>query len=129
MAIIGSHKRMIVYKKTEFKCACCGSTSNLTCDHFLPKWIRIVDNDIRNLIPMCYDCNHDKADSLIYLHSLKYLPDCYVRDLLQYYAINRKFIRYYVEHFSYRAENFDVDDAIRVLNSYDATLLSRGVQL
>ena len=112
---------MIVYKKSDFRCCICGRKSDLTCDHFIPKWTRIVDNDVDNLIPICGKCNEDKGLNFIELSKLKYLPSLYVEVLMRYYRKNAIFLKKYVREFgSYRTNGkLDVERALLVLKSYD----------
>lgn len=57
-----SRRRREVWKKTNGKCAHCGkmaSSHMQTIDHFIPK-SRGGSYDMRNLVPLCKDCNRDR---------------------------------------------------------------------
>lgn len=131
MALIGTHKRMIVYKKCDFRCCVCGTKVNLTCDHFIPQWTRIVGNDIENLLPMCSTCNFNKGLQFMELAQLKYLPTLYVEELMRYYRNISKYLYKYVRDFAYYRTNgeVDVDKAILILNSYDVYIKEHEKEL
>ena len=114
----------MVYKRTEFCCSICGSKNNLTCDHFIPKWTRIVGNDADNLIPICKECNEAKGLQFLELAKLKYLPRLWVELLMRFYSKNRMYLRKYVRDFGYYRTNgmLDVEHAMLVLDSYDSFL-------
>ena len=96
---------MNVYRKTDFKCAICGSTKDLTCDHFIPKWTRIVGDEYENLIPMCDKCNEEKGVNFIELGKLKYLPKVFIDMLMRYYKPLNKYLKKYVKQYgAYRTE-------------------------
>lgn len=120
MATIGVHKRMIVYKKADFKCCVCGSSDNLTCDHFIPQWTRIVSNDTPNLLPMCEACNSAKGLQFMELAKLKYLPELYVQELMRYYRNISKYLYKYVRDFAHYRTNgeVDVEASLQILDSY-----------
>lgn len=120
-SIIPVHRRMNVYRKTDFKCAICGSTKDLTCDHFIPKWTRIVGDEYENLIPMCDKCNEEKGVNFIELGKLKYLPKVFIDMLMRYYKPLNKYLKKYVKQYgAYRTEGkLDVEQAMLILNSYD----------
>lgn len=121
MAVIGTHKRMIVYRKSDFRCCVCGTKDGLTCDHFIPQWTRIVGNDTANLLPMCEECNGKKGLQFMELSHLRYLPEVYVQELMRYYMGISKYLYKYVRDFGvYRTNGeIDVDTSVQVLKSYD----------
>lgn len=121
MAIIGSHKRMLVYKKTDFKCAICGSTHTLDAVPFIPTWTRLPATEVSQLIPLCDECVKEVGINFIELGKLRYLPELYIEQLMNEYKHNSKYLRKYVHTYgSYRTgRKLDVDKALAVLGSYD----------
>lgn len=121
MAVIGTHKRMIVYRKCDFSCCVCGSKYDLTCDHFIPQWTRIVGNDTDNLLPMCDECNGKKGLQFMELSHLRYLPEAHLQALMRYYRNISKYLYKYIRDFGkYRTNGeVDIDKSIQVLQSYD----------
>ena len=119
--IIGSHKRMMTYKKTGFKCAICGSTHELECVCFIPEWTRIVSDDYENLIPLCFKCYLERGYNFIELGKLKFLPDTYIQMLMRYYSDIAMYLYKYVRMYgSYRTRGkLDIDRAKLILQSYD----------
>ena len=63
-------KKARVKKRDKNKCLRCGSRSNLTVDHIVPKSKGGSSND-RNMQCLCYDCNHDKANTTINYKKIK----------------------------------------------------------
>lgn len=120
--IVGSHKRMLVYKKTNFKCSCCGSSKDLMCACFIPEWTRIVDDSIDNLIPLCLDCYLNRKCDFIELGHLRYLPKLYIQQLVRYYKSISKYLYKYVRMYGYyrTSGKIDVDKNILILSSYDS---------
>ncbi len=55
------------------KCLACGSLENLTRDHVIPK-SRGGENNIFNLAPLCYDCNHRKDDRIVDYRPVDWKP-------------------------------------------------------
>lgn len=56
-----------VWLKTDGVCACCGKPmplSRRTIDHFIPK-SKGGSDDMRNLVPLCKNCNKQKAYHLV----------------------------------------------------------------
>ena len=121
MAIIGSHKRMLVYKKTDFKCAICGSTHDLDAAPFIPTWTRLPATEVSQLIPLCDSCIKEIGINFIELGKLRYLPELYIEQLMNEYEHNKKYLYKYVRTYgSYRTgRRLDVGKAIAVLGSYD----------
>ena len=58
----------LVWQKTNGVCAHCGrqaSSKSRTVDHYIPRsWGS--GYDIRNLLPLCYECNQSKDNSKVY---------------------------------------------------------------
>lgn len=129
--VIGSHKRMLVYKKTNFRCSICGSKKNLVCCGFIPSWTRIVGDDIENLIPLCSDCMEKRRYDFIELGKLEYLPDFYIEQLMRYYREQAKYLHKYVTLYgSIRTNNLlDVDKALAILESYNIYIESHQSNL
>lgn len=127
--VIGSHKRMMVYKKTDFKCSKCGSTKNLTCICFIPEWTRLVDDDVANMIPMCDDCRIARGLNFIELGDLKYLPTLFIEQLMEYYKTMDKYLHKYVRNYGkYRTRGrIDVERSLQILNSYDEYIKDNNV--
>lgn len=128
--LISPHQRMIVYKKSKMRCSMCGTKDNLTCDHFIPKWTRIVGSNTKNLIPLCYDCNNNvKGNTFVELNTLTYLDNYYITELMLFYKDIRLYLKKYIRDFGkYRTNNsLDVDRALLVLKSYDAYLDKHGL--
>lgn len=50
--------------KSGGRCAICGSTNNITMDHFIPLSLG-GKNELENIIPLCENCNRYKGDMLI----------------------------------------------------------------
>lgn len=123
--VIGSHKRWIVYNKTDFKCSICGSKKDLECTCFIPEWTRIGD-DVDNIIPLCSNCLIKRGVHLIELGKLKYLPRLHVEVLMRFYHANRKYLYKYIRLFGYSRTRglLDVDNSINTLSSYDLWLES-----
>ena len=119
--VIGSHKRRIVYKKTDFRCSICGSKENLVCCGFIPTWTRIVGTDTENIIPLCDSCFQKRGCDFIELGKLKFLPDVYIEQIMRYYNGLAKYLkRYVVLYGAIRTRNIlDVDKALVVLESYN----------
>ena len=56
-------RRRAIWKKTKGLCAHCGrktGSTNQTIDHFIPK-AKGGTYDYRNLMPLCKNCNHERA--------------------------------------------------------------------
>lgn len=121
-ATIGIQKRINVLNKTRRRCSICGTKENLTCDHFIPKWTRCVNNDFEDLIPMCESCNQEKDYNFIEISKLKYLPDVYIEMLMRYYDENRGYLKKYVRKFGkFRTGGLlDVEKALLIMSSYDS---------
>lgn len=119
--VIGSHKRMIVYRKTDFKCAKCGSTENLTCVCFIPEWTRLSNDDTANLIPMCDTCRINRGLNFIELGELVHLPKLFIEQLMEYYKTMDKYLYKYVRDYGrYRTRGLiDIDRTMQILSSYD----------
>lgn len=119
--LIPVHRRIMVYRKTDYRCAICGKGKDLTCDHFIPKWTRIVGDEYENLIPLCEDCNSEKAMNFIELNRLEYLPTLFIDMLMRYYSDIAKYLKKYVRDYgSYRTNSeLDVEHALLILGSYD----------
>lgn len=126
---ISLNKRSKVYRKAAGRCAMCGSTEDLTCDHFIPYWTRIVSGDERNLIPLCENCNHNKDYDFVYLNSLLYLDNYQKRRLMLFYKEIRLYLRKYVKEFGKLRTNnlLDIDKTMMILKSYDAYLESKDL--
>lgn len=83
--------------KTNGRCAMCGKKIKLgdpdfTVDHFIP-----IDlggsNDIKNLIPLCYDCNQEKGNKILSARSIiKYMKPKYKEQLI---ALQDRYSREY----------------------------------
>jgi 5-methylcytosine-specific restriction endonuclease McrA len=58
---ISRSKRLYVYHLDQFKCISCGSRSNLTIDHLIPRSKGGSDH-VTNLVTRCKPCNIAKAD-------------------------------------------------------------------
>lgn len=59
--------KKIVLTKTDGVCARCGraiAIENVTIDHFIPKY-RGGQDDERNLLPLCKNCNKQKGSRLV----------------------------------------------------------------
>lgn len=127
--VIGSHKRMIVYKKTDFRCAKCGSSANLTCTCFIPEWTRIVGDNTDNIIPLCDKCRLKKGMNFMELGELVYLPKLYIDLLMRYYMTIDKYLHKYVREFGkYRTNGrVDVTYALQVLSSYDGYIKDNDI--
>ena len=63
--------RLDVWKKTNRACAHCGkkvARKNWTIDHYIPRKY-FGGNDIRNLMPLCEECNIKKDDTIVHPRS------------------------------------------------------------
>lgn len=58
---LGPQKRLQVFRRDNYKCIKCGSTSNLTADHILPR-SKGGTNDLNNLRTLCDTCNSEKGN-------------------------------------------------------------------
>lgn len=56
-------RRKVVYERDGHKCVQCGTTSDLTLDHIVPK-SKGGSSEVDNLQTMCAPCNHAKADAI-----------------------------------------------------------------
>ena len=82
-----TNRLKVVWKKTNGVCAHCGkaaSGTNRTIDHFIPR-SKGGTFDMRNLIPLCKDCNKAKSnykvDPLIYY---SHISECVLDMCLRY---------------------------------------------
>lgn len=127
--VIGSHKRMIVYKKTDFRCAKCGSPKNLTCTCFIPEWTRLVDSNTDNIIPLCDECRLKRGFNFIELGELVYLPRLFIDQLMMYYRTMDKYLRKYVSLYGkYRTNGkINVENTLQILSSYDEYIKRNNV--
>ena len=127
--VIGSHKRMMVYRKTDFKCSVCGNARDLTCVCFIPEWVRLVDDDVANMIPMCDECRINRGVNFIELGDLKYLPKLFIEQLMEYYKTMNKYLHKYVRDYGrYRTRGkLDVDRNMQILGSYDEYIKDNNV--
>ena len=88
--ITKSSRRKAVWKKTDGICAHCGNRIygelNQTIDHFIPKSAG-GGFDIRNLVPLCKDCNNKRHDKIVDPVSYyRYAPDWVIADCYRYQA-------------------------------------------
>ena len=79
-----------ILKKTNGVCAHCGRKLtigvNFTKEHFIPL-NKGGTNAFKNLLPLCEDCNKNKANYIIHPYDYyNYLEDQYMDELLQEYA-------------------------------------------
>lgn len=127
--VIGSHKRMIVYKKTDFKCAKCGNPKNLTCVCFIPEWTRLVDDDVANIIPMCDECRINRGHNFIELGELRFLPKLFIEQLMTYYKTMDKYLhKYVIKYGQYRTRGeLDVVRTLQILGSYDEYIRDNNI--
>lgn len=58
------NERKLVFSRDGHKCVKCGSKSNLTIDHVIPKSKGGRDS-VTNYQTMCFKCNQEKAASII----------------------------------------------------------------
>lgn len=76
-----------VWLKSNGICAHCGKTvtgEKKTIDHVIPQFYDGGD-DIRNLMPLCYKCNQDRASGAIVPQTYyKYANDLAIQELLDY---------------------------------------------
>lgn len=76
-----------VWMKSNGICAHCGKTVSgelKTIDHVIPQ-IYDGGDDIRNLMPLCYKCNQDRASgSIVPQTYYKYVTDRAIKELLTY---------------------------------------------
>ena len=76
-----------LWEKTGGLCAHCGrpaSSRTRTVDHFIPR-SKGGGYDIRNLMPLCQDCNKARGTKWINPYSFyKYAPDSLCRKCLDY---------------------------------------------
>lgn len=56
--------RQNIFRRDDYKCVYCRSSSNLTLDHVLPK-SKGGPNTWKNLVTCCGECNVKKGDSLV----------------------------------------------------------------
>lgn len=131
MIVIGSHKRMLVYKKTDFRCAICGFRHQLDCSPFIPTWTRIPSTEVKQLIPLCTHCQQEVDINFIELGKLRYLPELYVEELMREYESYNKYLRKYTKSYgAYRTgKKLDVAKALITLDSYDQYLENNKSEL
>ena len=131
MVMIGSHKRMLVYKKTDFRCSICGSRKHLDCSPFIPTWTRIQSTNVQQLIPLCEKCQSVIGVDYIELGQLKYLPELYIEELMREYKTLNKYLRKYTKSYGeYRTgKRLNVDRAMLTLDSYDEYLTNNKNEL
>lgn len=55
-------KRILIYKRDNFRCVWCGSSSRLELDHILP-WSAGGSNSYDNLRTLCHDCNSYRSNT------------------------------------------------------------------
>lgn len=95
-----------ILSKTGQKCAHCGKPifvmnvgeNKMTVDHFIPLY-KGGTNRMINLVPLCYDCNEEKADKIV--NPKEYLPFIkkqYLDEIAGYYDS-------YIHSFHYFTEN------------------------
>lgn len=60
---ISKNKRKQVYERDNYSCQICGSTQDLTIDHFIPL-SKGGTNDKENLWTLCNKCNNEKGDQI-----------------------------------------------------------------
>ena len=82
-----AYRRILVWKKTGGRCAHCGkkaSSKNQTIDHFIPK-SEFGTYDLRNLMPLCYACNHDRGSRVIDPYKYySFAPKSIINDCVAY---------------------------------------------
>lgn len=124
--VIGSHKRMIVYNKTDKRCSTCGSDKDLTCVCFIPEWTRIVSADTDNIIPMCDSCRIKRGRNFLEIGELRFLPEIYIQQLLRYYRSISMYLYKYVRLYgNYRVGNdVDIEKTLLIMSSYDQMISS-----
>lgn len=80
-------RKKLVWQKSSGICAHCGKTVSgelKTIDHVIPQ-IYDGGDDIRNLMPLCYKCNQDRASGNIVPQTYyKYATDRAISELLSY---------------------------------------------
>lgn len=80
-------RKIQVWTKSNGVCAHCGKTvpgEKKTIDHVIPQFYDGGD-DIRNLMPLCYKCNQDRASGNIVPQTYyKYANDLAIQELLTY---------------------------------------------
>lgn len=84
-----SDRRRIVWQKAGGKCAHCGkpvAASSQTIDHCIPQAFG-GGNDLRNLMPLCSDCNRRRSSNTIEPATFYEYADRRALDDLMNYAI------------------------------------------
>lgn len=97
-----TEEREMLLRKSNNRCSHCGkmlTLETLTCDHVIPI-SKGSDNDYKNMVALCEECNRKKADSII-VDSLgfyyKYLNQNYLEQTMKYadeYIKNKDWITY-----------------------------------
>ncbi len=113
-----------VFSKTGYRCSLCGTYDNLKVTNFFPTWIRYVNDDIRNKIPICDTCKARRGVELLELGTLGFLPIEHRMEIMSYYEENRNLLRKYILSYGlYRTNNLlDLEHTKLVLRSYDVYL-------
>lgn len=119
--ILSPHKRMTVLRKTNFKCAVCGSAEDLDCGCFIPDWTRVPAYDADNLIPLCPTCWTKNYGKFIEIGKLKHLPELHVQQAMRYYKSVDKFLYKYVLLYGKRRSKVDISisETLLILESYN----------
>lgn len=80
-------RRKSIWKKANGRCAHCGRAANAalqTVDHVIPKSLGGSD-DLRNLMPLCYNCNEERQSAEIEPATFYcYAEDWAIEDFLHY---------------------------------------------
>ncbi|WP_051212489.1 HNH endonuclease [Butyrivibrio fibrisolvens] len=79
--------KKIILQKTDGVCASCGrklSIEKVTIEHFVPKY-RGGEDDIRNLLPLCKNCNKQKGSRVVSSNEYyTFLKEKYKEDACKY---------------------------------------------
>lgn len=79
--------KKVILEKTNGLCACCGRKlpiQKVTIEHTIPKY-RGGQDDIRNLLPLCKNCNKQKGSTLIPSNEYyPYLKKEYMLEVCEY---------------------------------------------
>lgn len=114
--VLTSEEREMLLRKSDGKCSHCGKPLTLdtvTCDHVIPI-SRGSDNNYKNMVALCKECNKEKADRLI-TDSMgfyyRYLKPNYLKQLIGYaeeYLKNTKWLSY--DNFTPSHLSYYIDD-------------------
>ena len=129
--LISPARHFQVMKKTNYKCAICGSVDDLSCGCFIPEWTRVKASMYANLIPLCPDCWSKYYGKFIEIGRLNYLPKVQINNAMRFYREYDKYLYTYVQRYGkYRTgEQLDIERSLSIINSYNHYCIEHSKEL